>query len=238
MNLNVDEPTGLGPLREFIGTGAPIKEVTRTYDGRDTVSGEFNFTDIEILEQVDVYPFPTFSFSINFSNPQKTRSKNTRWEHMAQSVRNLGLRGRDAFGQIADKRQHWKMVPALVRMRDEEDNQFKDMEDLVWTLLEVEGIETPEDLTQGISSNGNGASSTKGAAAAESKRHTIARIADGKTQAEFGTAATADAQVRKWSAEMDEITEQTMLTSLVNEGLLTRDDDGVFHVTDAVVAVG
>lgn len=230
MNLNVDEPTGLGPLREFWGMALPVKEVTKTFDGRETIAAEFKFTDIEIIEQVDVYPFPTFEFSINFSNPQKTRSKNTRWEHMAQSVRNLGLKGRDAFEAIAEKRQHWKMIPALVRMRDEEDQQFKDMEDLVWVLLEVEGIEAPADLTA-KPATGN---KTNGAAATEQRRHTLARLADGKTEADFNTAATADANVRKWTAEMDEITERTMLTSLMNEELLTRDEAGVYHVTDAV----
>lgn len=228
MPISVDEPTGEGPLRDFWGIGQHETE-TRKFDNRETLVVKFKFTDLEIIEQVDVFPFPVYEIRINYSNPQASRNKTTRWENFASSLRDLGLKGSTALDQIAGRRQHWKMVPGTVRTRNDETGEFEDLEALVWKVIEVEGIDAPTPLATATKTSSNGAT------AAQQRRHFLASLADGKSESEFNSAATADSNVRKWTSEMDEITERTLLGALTDEGLLTRDPEGVYHKTDLVV---
>lgn len=200
--------TGLSPLRRFIGVLDNYKPIPGKDElsGRDYMSVEFNFKDVEVIEATELYVFPIAQLRIGYS-----QSASTRWGAFAKSCKQVI--GPDAdIDQLVGKKQEWAFLPSKVRARVEEAGPdgntaqvWRDVEQDCWNVVTIEGIAPPEDL-----------------------RSYLADIADGKTEQAFNQALFADDKFRQRPDLVTALTERKLLDTLLMVNLM-RDSEGVLH---------
>ncbi len=73
------------PVRRFRGRLESVTPEPKTFGNRTTMSYNFNFKDIEILETTEPYAFPIVVVNLNYSPPSdKGRpGQGNKWEVMA-----------------------------------------------------------------------------------------------------------------------------------------------------------
>lgn len=209
------ETSGQSPLRHFKATcltqedpnnmGVKLEERTGN-DGSTYEVVVFKFKDVDVIDSITPYPFPTAALVISHSIKNETR-----WAALGESIRRLLGPDEGADAEVlAGKRQEWKMLPSP-RRRPVDPNNFRgDWETIqedMWQVIAVEGAEE---------------------AAADLTAHLVA-MADGKTDAQFHSAALEDEKVRLDPNTVSAITERTLLTALIASNLLSRDAEGVLH---------
>lgn len=192
----------LSPLRRFKGVlekyeGIPGKDQTT---GREYMSVEFSFSDLEVLESTELYPFPIAQIRIGYS-----RSANTRWDALGKSMR--ALSGPQAEPDaLVGKRQEWAMLPGKLRVLNQETQVWEDAMQDCWQVVSVEGLAPPEDLTD-----------------------YIVGMADGKSEQQFNQLFLQDAKLRERSDLITALTERKLLEPLLLGNRLSRDAEGVLH---------
>lgn len=225
---SIREPVGQTPLRRFRGVLAEFKPEEREYESRKYMVITFNFTDVEVIESVEPYPFPIASLTVPYSPPEKSRG-GTRWEALSRSLRKFGLDPSLGLKPYVGKRQEWALNRVTLRgqLKDEEGNpimvddprnpgqqraQWGDVEDDAWQVEEVEGLD-----------------SGAGAAQAESMYDLLAGMADGKTDKQFYEVALQDQRVIRDAQVVTAITDRQLIGLLETMGKLTKDEQGVLH---------
>lgn len=228
---SVDEPTGgESPLIEFWG-------VLQSYQGQQLVSKStnrpyqtvlFKFTDLEVIESTDPYPFPVAELRF-FYNPPSQSYGNTAWEALANSVRSrLGLVGSDAFDQLVGKRQHWRKelfpISTKVIERDEAGEEvmvngvpkvaYVNVDTPSFRIVEVDGIQ--------------GQAGSAGGAGFDLVDHVLS-LADGKTELQFNAVVMDDQQVMRNPSLVAELTNGSFMATMTATGKLTKDAEGLLH---------
>ena len=203
---------GLGTvLRKFKGTLVDYipeeRDVPNSSPPRKSVSVKLQFKDIEVMAATEPYAFPTVEFSIPFS-----KNVASRWGIFATSVNSIIPPNED----IKDQKNKVFVMEATGghKMRTKgENNTWVDTEIEAW---EVESI------------NGKG----KGTAAGikvKTPQQILEDLLDGKTKADFNSAAYALPEVKNSPDLQRTITDSSLVTALVTTGKFTVDDNKVYH---------
>lgn len=199
------------PLRRF--TGKLKDYVTEKRTGTEGGGGKeymvivFNFTDVEVIDSVEPYPFPIATINISYST-----TTNTRWDAFASSIKKvLGLT--PTLDDIVDKVQEWAYMSCKLRMLV--DGEWKEVDQEAWQLVSVEGAE--------------GEGSTNGDKITEH----ILDLIDGKTEQDFYQVFYQDEEVRKHPDLITAATERQLLKSLEDAGRISRDTEGIWHRKNA-----
>lgn len=219
--MSVDRPTGGDtPLRHFKGILDELKLDQRVAnDGRTYAVALFNFTNLEVLESTEPFPFPIAQIGISYKPPAKSRG-GTKWEAFAASLRKLMPTNPDP-DNLKGKAQEWKQLERPLRsaLTDEEGMPVKDGNDkqiwgevptLCWTVVSVEGIGSVEE---------------KGA----ELNDFLIDLADGKTDAKFHEAALTHSKVTGNSDMVQQLVDRKWLPVVMEMGKLTRDAEGILH---------
>lgn len=224
VKISTESPVGALPVTRFRGMlAAPPEEqngfgVEKTADDgtRQYTVAELGFTDVEVIETSEPYPWPTIKLSISYKPPQESRG-GTKFEAMAHSVRKLGITLDDLIG----KTQEWAVLPAIVRSQitDAEgepklDGNGKqlwgDVKTPCWQIVSAEGVGSTEEAEADFDAM-------------------LLELADGKTDKQFYTAALEEQTVRDRPDVVTSITDREILQPLIAAGRLTRDDDGILR---------
>ncbi|MCK4414929.1 MAG: hypothetical protein KAY32_15450 [Candidatus Eisenbacteria sp.] len=234
----------LGPLRRFTGILDSMPKEPQTYGegeaARTTQRVKLNCKDIDVKEAVEPYHFPIYTITISESNKKKSR-----WGVLSEGTpedRSIG------FNNVADQKltpeQHDPSNANYVKpadrleikhcigkrlgfvMTDGEDGRPKatdlydgridaDRPTPAWTVYEIEGV---------------GVAGGQGTSAMEVAMSKL----DGKTLADFNTAALADPVIRNDTALLAAIgmpptAPNSFANTMVSTGKFTKDEaSGVF----------
>lgn len=191
-------------------SGLPLRLIRGVFDSLEPVyennrlSLKFNISELEVLETIAPWNYPTVQ--LNFKPSDR---KNSTWGILLQSVAKLG---HEDLMELQGKRLTLKADPEHeFGGQDADGNAIKGM---VWTVTEVEG---------GAKATG-GTNSQSGPAVSDDQA--LADLADGCDQAQFNQAALASEVGR---AHKNDIFGGKTLPDLVSKGLLTVDEQGIYH---------
>ena len=222
---SVERPSGGDtPLRRFIGVLKEFKldpRVSNPPENRSYQVGQFNFTDLEVLESVEIYPYPIAVLEIGYALPQTSRGS-TKWEAFAGSLRKLMPQNPD-IDALVGKKQEWLMVEHQLRRALNNDDGspmvdgnnraiWGDTPVLCWTVNSVEGVGSAAQKDEDFYEN-------------------LVDMADNKTEPQFYEAAYLNEEVRARPNIVKAITERSLLSTLIEMKLLNRDAEGVLHKT-------
>lgn len=200
------ETSGLSPLRRFKSILQSIKKETRMGNRGPYDVAIFSFTDVEVLESTEPYPFPTAQLQISHS----TRTE-TRWAAFADSIRRLfGEEEGATTDPLVGKKQEWAMLPAPTRRPvdlNEPQGDWETQDTDCWQVVSVEGAAE---------------------AAADLSAH-ILELLDGVPEAKSSEVLLADKQVMASPDTINAITGRALLPALLASGALMRDEEGVLH---------
>lgn len=220
--LSFDKPQGQSPLRKFSGV---LKEIKRNV-GHDESTGktwetaQFDFTDIEVIEATEPYPWPTASIFVRYVSPATARDNKSRWAVLAQSIRNLSV---DIYDHVGS-RMTWAMLPGTIRgMLEDEDGH---------PLLVTEGPKAGQNVWGDTTADCWQVVSIEGVAGPESGGDIldyVADLLDGKTEQEFKAVLFVDAKARANPMIIEQATKQELLSTLQAAGVAYRTEDGVWH---------
>lgn len=224
VKISTESPVGALPVTRFRGVlAAPPEEqngfgVEKTADegSRKYTVVELCFTDTEVIETTEPYPWPTIKVVMSYKPPSESRG-GTKFEAMAGSVRRLGTDLESLIGLT----QEWAVLPATVRSQivDAEgepklDGNGKplwgDIQVGCWQIVSAEGLGSTEEAEANFDD-------------------LILSLADGKTEKAFYTAALEEQSVRDRPEIVTSITDRTILQPLLDAGRLTKDDAGILH---------
>lgn len=233
----------IGPVRRFTGILDSLPKEPQTYgqgeSARTSNRITLNFGSIEVLEAIEPYHFPTFTFQITESNRKKSR-----WGVFGESLNSILdmqysaeqlEQGNPAYIKpsdrmditdciskrlgvvLADGEDGRPQPPELFdgRATDAAHPRGQDVPTPAWMVYEVEGV--------GVA-GGQGVSATDMAEG----------LLDGKTLIDFNKEALANPIIRADTALLSSIgmpvTAPGSFTNvLVTAGKFTKDEQGVFH---------
>lgn len=219
--MSVDRPTGGDtPLRHFKGTLAGLKlDQRQSNDGRSYAVALFDFTDLEVLESTEPFPFPIAQIGISYKPPAKSRG-GTKWEAFAGSLRKLMPKNPDPE-ELKGKAQEWEQLERPLRsaLTDEEGMPVLDgnnkqlwgeVPTLCWTVISVEGLGSTKEADEDFNAY-------------------LVDLADGKTEPKFYEDALTDSKVTARPNIVEAITGRKLLDTLKEMKLIDRDAEGILH---------
>jgi len=209
---SMSRPTGMSPLLHFKGRMKGYEMQDRTFESRTYKVVVFDFTDVEVIEATEPYPFPIAQIQVGYNPPSSSRG-NTKWEALASSVRKLIGGEPDLDEHLVGKMQEWQQLLAPQTRRNDESGEWEVVQELAWQVVSLEGTEAPEDLTDHILT-----------------------IAEGKNESQFHEALLQDAKIRARPDLVSAITERKLLTALLDSKKLERDAEGILHTTASATA--
>ena len=217
---STDRPTGGdSPLLRFKGVLANYKPDERVsqQDQSKYMVILFNFTDVEVLDSTEPYPFPIAVIKIGYKPPKDSRG-GTKWDAWAGSLRKLTPEGIDS---LVGKKQEWQVLPTLIRsplVNDDGSPQVDGNNRPIWG-----------DLNQGcwkvVAVDGLGSVAEKD----EDFNLFLVELADGKTEQQFYEGALTNSRVTERGNIVEAITSRKLLDTLKEMNLLTRDAEGILH---------
>lgn len=185
-----------------------FKGVLQSYDPqppneRGRVRVLFHFSDIEVIESREPYPFPLAEIGINYS----TRKRSS-WGVLAGSVGkvNSDLDVPDLVG----KGQEWHNTPGHQFGENRETGE--QIVASCWEVMAVEGVDTGPQV---------------------SAYDKMLEILDGATIAEFNQKVFADPVIKADGQLQSSILDQSLIPGLIAAGVATVDADGKHHVVKA-----
>ena len=229
----------LGPLRRFTGILEGIPTETKTYGegdkARDSVQVKINVKDIEVLEAVEPYHYPSYTITVTQSNRKKSK-----WGVLSEGVptdRSVG------FNNVADMQYTAEQLDEANAnfIQPAKRMQLKDCIGKRIGFVMTDGLDgrpKPADLYDGRVDadkpspawtvyliEGIGVSGGSGKSAAE----VAESILDGKTMSDFNTEALANPIIRADTALLAIISlpptaPNSFANALVAAGKFTKDE--------------
>ena len=201
------------PLIKFRGVLKEYKAEARKFGERDATIITFNFTDVEVLEAREPYPFPIATVTVGYSE-----RADTRWSALTKSFR--AVLPTPDIDLLVNKKQEWHFAGGNNTRRpvDETDSDgntvqvWKSLPTNCWQLTWIEGAG---------SANGAG-----------NLMDVIVDNADGKTNEAFFQWFYSDPTVRNLPGYQDAVTaaaNRTLLETLQAGGKLNRSAEGVWQ---------
>ncbi len=231
--------TSMGPLRRFTGILASMPKEPKTYENvgqapRTSIQISLNVRDIDVLESVEPYHFPIYTIQINESDRKKSR-----WGVLGES-----------FNNVVDS----ALTPDQLNPTSQEYIKPQDRMDIPAAIEKkigfvvadgIDGRPEPPILYNGTTDaptpawmvySVDGAGAGGGSAAMDD----AITMLDGKTQADFNTAAMANARIRSDVDLLQAISkpltaEDSFINILLNADppKFTKDENGVYHKVEA-----
>ena len=192
---NLQEPGT--PLRKFYGV---LESYPHEQSGYGKTRVSLNFTQVQVLESTEPYPFPIATIPINLSN-----RKNSSWGVFGESLIQCLPEGVDIDFCVGKK----------VGMEMEVGHKFgtnQDGDEMLgncWKAFEVAGV-------------------VKGAKQTTAKDKAV-ELLNGKTMQEHTTLALADPQIRLDTDLQKAIVSKDFYNSLVQAGMFVKDEQGIYH---------
>jgi hypothetical protein len=179
----------------------------------------FKFSDLEVLEAVEPYPFPIATITVGYAPPASSRG-GTKFEALAGSLRKLMPDNPD-INLLKGKKQEWKMENRSLRrgLTDEEGNPLMDgnnkqlwgeVPTLCWTVIAIEGLGSAKEADANFN-------------------EFLVNLADGKTEPKFYEEALQNSEVTSRPHIVDAIVKRTLLPNLKEMKLIERDAEGILH---------
>ena len=221
------------PLRHFRGrldsiTGSMVLRGQMTQARLEVL---YNFSDIEVFESTEPYPFPIAQINIMHSNRVKSNMGvlgasidkiiNADLDENAPQER---AKNQDF---IIGKVQEWKVTPG--HMMWDNDKQAETAREC-FEVVYVEGVGgTPHSGVASVVSSLE-APAQQGAGKTLTPAQQAMHLLDNKTQQEWNNTVFQDVLVRGDSELVNSIIGGTFIPPLEASGLITKDKDGRFHV--------
>ncbi len=235
----------LGPLRRFTGILDSMPTEKQTYgegeNARESTRVNINLKDLDVKEAVEPYHFPTYTIRVSLSNRKKSR-----WGVLSEGTPKDRTHG---FNNVADQQYSAEQLDQsnanYIQPKDRMDmekhcigkrlgfvltdgtegrpesmdlfdgRQMIDVPTPAWTVYEIEGV--------GVA--GGGGSGAMDLAIS---------LLDGKTLAEFNTAALANPVIRNDRELLQAISKpptapDSFANSMITESKFSKDDADVYH---------
>lgn len=212
------------PVTEFKGRfGDKLRPPEEAFDivaatfnnvatGRSNVV--MHFTEVEVIASSEPWPFPNKDISIAYSE-----SKQSRWVIFSNSLAKL-LAENEKFGDVTGRRMHLKMVSHVMYQGKDEDGKEKKGPTLCW---EVVGMDRASAVAE------------DGAKASISAEHQLILLLNGRTEQQFNMEALRLPTVKGDSALTTRILNRTWFAEVIAKGLASKDDAGLYTLTEAGV---
>jgi len=205
------------PLREFKGRLTDIAGTMRSGQRGAYLVILYNFDQVEVIESTEPYLAPIAQVEIAHNNRAKT--KMGYFGASVDKLINAGL-AKDASadqvkGQdyLIGKTVHMKMLPGHMVW----DGQTKAERPIdCWELMGVEGVATA-------------APKAKAAATGLSPMQEAIKLLDGKPEQAWNQAVFNNATIKADTALVQSILQRTFIPPLLEAGIVTVDEDGVYH---------
>lgn len=220
------------PLRWFRGkmdtiTGSMVQRGNMTQPRLEVL---YNFSELEVFETTEPYPSPITQINIMHS----TRDKSAMGVLGRSMDKLINVDVDENMPQAQTKNQdflqgrvqEWKVTPGHM-MWDADKGQETPRE--CWEVVYIEGIGgAPHSgvATVGAASQPVAAPISTGIAPAQQAMNLL----DGKTQQEWNTAIFQDPLVRGDGALIQKIIGNQFIPDLEATGLITKDENGIYHV--------
>jgi hypothetical protein len=194
------------PLRKFRGKlDSYAPEPASGYEGWRV---NLNFSNVEVLQSTEPYPYPVAVINIGLSN-----RKRSKWGYFAQSLAALIPETEDikdqvgkTLGMVFCDGQEGRPEPKPIYNRE----AGGEVPTPVWVVFEVEGR-------------------TAETASGKSVQDIAMEILNGKTLAQFNQEILQRPEVRANPDFQRSILDKSFVTALVQTGQFTVDENGVYH---------
>jgi len=202
------------PLRRFVGVfDGYTKEPAQGYEGTRV---NLNFKDVEVLESIEPYNFPTATINIGLSNKKKSK-----WGYFAQSMCEFLPDNQDIpdakgkkVGMVFTDGKDERPLGKPIWNRDADRTEFPDGEvpNAVWIVYEIEGATVAAAGTVAMTSTDR-----------------AKELLDGKSLGDFNKAAFADQMIRKDAELQRSITDKSFQKVMLESGEFTKDENDIYH---------
>lgn len=223
------------PLRYFRGkmdsiTGSMVQRGNMQQPKLEVL---YNFSEVAVFESTEPYPFPVAQINIMHSN--RVKSNMGVLGASIDKIINAGLDENLPQAQaknqdfLIGKIQEWKMTPGHM-MWDGDKGQETARECFEVVYVEgvggtpYSGVATPATATQATSAP------AQPVATGVTPSQQAMTLLDGKNQAEWNNIVFQDPLVRGDSELIGLIIDGKFIQSLEETGMVTKDENGVFHV--------
>jgi len=219
------------PLRYFRGKMDSItgSMVQRGQMKQARLEVNYNFSDIEVFESTEPYPFPVAQVSMMHSN--RTKSGMGVLGASMDKIINAGLdenlpqektKNQDF---LIGKVQEWKVTPGHLMPAQDETGDWTEKPREAWEVVYVEGC-------GGVPHSGVAAStmsSQKAPASGVTPAQEAVNLLDGKTQQQWNNVVFQNSAVKGSPELINAIISGTFLPAMEASGQVTKDANGVYH---------
>ena len=213
------------PLRHFRGkldsiTGSMVQRGNMTQAKLEIA---YNFSDIEVFESTEPYPFPITQITVMHNNKDKSAMGvlGASMDKIINAGVDANTPQQQALNQdtLIGKVQEWKVTPG--HMMPDKDEAGK------WT-------ETPREAWEVVWVEGMGGTPYSGIAAptqiaTETPTQRAIKLLEGKTQQQWNNIVFQDAMVKGDSGLVNSIIIGQFLPPLEESGVVSKDANGVYH---------
>jgi len=219
------------PLRYFKGklgsiTGSMVQRGTMP---QAKLEVNYNFSELEVFDSAEPYPFPIAQISMMHSN--RTKSNMGVLGASMDKLINAGVDSNATQAQVKNqdfligKVQEWKVIPG--HMMWDNDKQAETPRE-AWEVVYVEGVGgTPH---SGVAATVSASTSTVDTPTGVTPVQQALNLLDGKTQQDWNTLVFQDVLVKGDQSLVAKIIGGAFIPELEAVGMVTKDDNGVFHV--------
>ena len=216
---SLEEPkdSNRSPLVRFDGILKEYKpETQKTRAGKDLMIINFNFTDVEVIECSEPYPFPIATIPLSYSE-----RGDTIWDIWRKSVVRL-VPSRD-INELVGKRQQWYYGPCTLRrpltnedgtpvMNAKGSQEWGPTASNAWQVVSLEGVTAGE--------------------AGASLTDTIVNMTVGKNDSQFYAELMNNADIKKmagFATAVEQASNRVLLSNLEATGLIKKSESGVWE---------
>jgi hypothetical protein len=224
---------------EDIASGLELESRNRT-DGSQFNVLVCNFVELEVIETMSPYEFPTLSLHIPVAD-QSRSSGGTAWEALSASVRKLFSDAQGSMLNLAGKRQEWQRTIHRARrptdVLDDNGRQiWEDRDVYMWEVVSVDGVKAPvkESTPAPVAGGANGGAAIIEKEDIEEGLHEriaiyCANFLDGKTRQQFNEQLLDDPISKSDPLIMNMNLNNQLVSELVKRGLVERMPSGVYQ---------
>ncbi len=205
----------LHPEKAFDIVAATFNNVAT---GRSNIVMHFEDIDSSSVVSTEPYPFPNKDISISYSE-----SKQSRWVIFSDSLVKF-LAENETFEDAIGRRMHLKMVSHTMYQGKDESGKDKRGPTPCWEVVGMEGASTtaPAD--------------GKAAAGTVSAEKQLLVLLNGRSEQQFNMEVLRLPAVKSDSSLTTRILNRTFFSEIISKGLISKDEAGVYTLTESGVA--
>lgn len=200
------------PLVEFSGILKEYLGEERSGNRGTYMVVKFNFTDVQVIESTEPYPFPIAVLELPYN-----KNRETRWDVFSISAKKVI--GTNEIDLLVGKRQTWRYGSCMLRgpLYDDKGESIKENGREKWGSLPGNAWQIVS--AEGFSANGSGGDLTQ----------KLADLAKGKTDSEFYAALFQSSDLKNLSGFSEAVSmaqERRLLETLAAGGLISKTAEG------------